>query len=188
MTDLPPWRPPLKRALHRNRSLAHLKFVQLATVDASGKPHNRTIVFRGLTDRSHQLAFVTDARSEKFNHLAHQPWVEVCWYFTKTREQFRLSGMMQALSAHSEDPQLRQTYWSRLSDKAQQQFYWPHPGHERDDENAFDLASGSVEPPQDFVLLLLSPEKVDHLELRGSPQNRTLYEKADPWKTTAVNP
>ena len=89
MSDLPPWRSPLARALHRNRSLPHLKFVQLATVDAEGMPHNRTIVYRGLVDETHQLKFVTDHRSEKIAQLQAQPRVELCWYFTKTREQRR---------------------------------------------------------------------------------------------------
>ena len=99
MSDLPPWRSPLARALHRNRSLPHLKFVQLATVDAQGFPHNRTVVYRGLMDETHQLKFVTDSRSDKILHLQVQPWVEVCWYFTKTREKFRFLGRMEVIQS-----------------------------------------------------------------------------------------
>lgn len=45
-------------------------------------------------------------------------------------------------------------------------------------------------PPENFCLLLLNPDKVDHLELRGNPQNRHLYTLQDnnQWSYTAVNP
>lgn len=188
MHSIPPWSPPLKKALHRNRSLPHLKFLQLATVDSSGKPHNRTIVFRGFTQDTYQLTFVTDARSDKITHLASQPWVELCWYFTKTREQFRLSGIMECITAQSQDNSLRQDRWDRLSAKAKQQFYWPAPAQTKAAEEDFENIVPSLQPPEDFVVLLFSPTSVDHLELRGNPQNRTLYHQNPDWIVQSVNP
>ena len=32
-----------------------------------------------------------------------QEWAEVCWYFTETREQFRLSGKLAIVDADTSD-------------------------------------------------------------------------------------
>ncbi|NES70384.1 MAG: pyridoxamine 5'-phosphate oxidase, partial [Okeania sp. SIO2D1] len=56
---LAPWRSPLSRALHRNRSLSYARYLQLATVTAEGQPKNRTIVFRGFLEETNHLKFIT---------------------------------------------------------------------------------------------------------------------------------
>lgn len=191
--DLAPWRSPLARALHRNRSLPEARYFQLATVRPNGHPANRTMVFRGFAEQSNSLQTVTDARSEKREQLRENPWAEVCWYFTKTREQFRLLGSLQLVSADTTDPQLvnlRQQLWHDLSDKVRAQFAWEHPGNPRhaDTEFVTEVAADTA-PLADFCVLLLHPVFVDHLELRGDPQNRTRYEKQETgWTSRAVNP
>jgi len=89
---LAPWRTHLQRALHRNRSNIFSRYFQLATVSEEGYPTNRTVVFRGFLEKSNTIQIVTDIRSEKFKHLIVNPFVEICWYFSKTREQFRIRG------------------------------------------------------------------------------------------------
>ena len=192
MSELPPWRSPLARAVHRNRSVPHVKFVQLATMDLDGKPRNRTIVFRGWVDSSQQLKFVTDQRSEKIPQLQQHQWVEVCWYFTKSREQFRISGTMKIVDHQSQstkESDLRTQSWQQLSSKAQAQFYWPSPGQKRSPISAFEGIEPATTPPNNFSLLLLTPQKVEHLQLRGEPQNRTLYQLEDSeWIKSELNP
>lgn len=193
MSELPPWRSPLARALHRNRSLPHLRFVQLATVDIQGHPHNRTIVYRGLIDETHQLQFVTDSRSDKILHLQVQPWVEVCWYFTKTREQFRFSGTMTTIgsdnSVNAAHNKHRSSAWQRLSKNAQRQFYWPNPGEKRSSSEAFEGIEPSPLPPDSFALLLLTPMQVEHLQLRGNPQDRDRFiYRTKGWIRDSLNP
>ena len=63
------WRSPLARALHRNRSLAFARYLQLATVRASGRPANRTVVFRGFLADTNQLKFIIDIRSQRQRKL-----------------------------------------------------------------------------------------------------------------------
>jgi pyridoxamine 5'-phosphate oxidase len=188
---LPPWRSPLARALHRNRSRPHSRYFQLATVTATGRPANRTVVFRGFWSQA--LAFVTDQRSAKVTDIAMNPWGEICWYFTQTREQFRLGGALTLVTEAEEKgdrDQWRQQVWQSLSPKAQAQFYWPQPGHPR--QGAWEpVPEGDrLVPPTTFVLALLQPETVDHLELRGEPQTRTRYHQNEDgqWQTKAVNP
>jgi len=188
------WRSPLARALHRNRSLAYARYLQLATVRADGRPANRTVVFRGFLADTNQLKFITDIRSQKAEEINLYPWGEICWYFPKTREQFRIAGKLVLVAAEDTDSALclsRRTAWQELSEGARSQFAWPHPGEDKADASVFDAASpDAIEPLSNFCLLLLEPETVDLLELRGEPQNRSLYGRDGEgnWFVRSVNP
>lgn len=203
------WRSPLSRALHRNRSLPNARYVQLATVRPDGSPANRTIVFRGFVggpfcrnvDPQNNLAdtlqFVTDRRSEKAIEIKHQALGEVCWYFPKTREQFRLRGRLTLITEDMLDvpnmpfQAVRSHLWQSLSDNARIQFAWPHPGQNRADTGAFHPdPPDEKQPLPHFCALLLHPSAVDHLELRGEPQNRWQYglDEHLKWEKRAVNP
>lgn len=188
-----PWRSPLARALHLNRSLAYARYLQLATVRPDGRPANRTVVFRGFLDNSDQLKFVTDRRSDKIDQIADRPWAEACWYFPNSREQFRLLGKLTLVDDTLTDAalqQARQKQWQDLSDAARLQFAWPHPGQPRAANDAFSPSPPTADQPlSDFCLLLLDPSQVDRLELRGDPQNRCRYEwEGDRWIITEINP
>ncbi len=189
---LAPWRSPLARALHRNRSLPNARYFQLATVRLDGRPANRTVVFRGFLDNTNQLKIVTDNRSAKAEHIAHCPYAEACWYFPSTREQFRLSGQLTLIRAENESTEwqaLRQRSWQELSDAARTQFAWAHPGQPRDDEGFDPPLPNPHVPLSQFCLLLLDPSHVDHLELRGTPQNRWVYQLLETgWIAQEVNP
>ena len=208
--NLAPWRSPLSRALHRNRSLPNARYVQLATVRSDGSPANRTIVFRGFVgeqfccktdsikkDLHDTLQFVTDRRSEKAIEIGHQALGEVCWYFPKTREQFRLRGRLTLVTAETaNDPdvplqEVRSHLWQALSDNARIQFAWPYPGQPRAESTEFQPQQPDERHPlPDFCALLLHPSAVDHLELRGDPQNRWHYrlDETSGWQQQAVNP
>lgn len=189
---LAPWRSVLAGALHRHRSLPNARYIQLATVRTDGHPANRTVVFRGFLEDTNSLKFVTDGRSDKVEQIDQHPWGEVCWYFPNTREQFRLFGSLTLVGAESEElslSQARTATWQQLSEAARSQFSWPHPGEPRTEP--FPETSPDPEVPvPHFQLLLLHPEQVDHLELRGEPQNRWLYQlsSADQWSVAAINP
>ncbi len=200
--QLAPWRSPLSRALHRNRALAYARYGQLATVRADGRPANRTVVFRGFLDQPdgldwNGLKFICDRRSAKVAELEANPWAELCWYFPKTREQFRLAGKV-AIALDGQDTlgPVRQQTWEAISANAQTSFYWPEPGQPRAEQAAFERQEQPVEanqsslPPDDFVLLVLQPLEVDHLELRGEPQNRWRYSQTEEraWQSLEVNP
>ncbi|MGA7932678.1 MAG: Npun_F5749 family FMN-dependent PPOX-type flavoprotein [Kovacikia sp.] len=190
---MPSWRSSLARALHRNRSLADSRYLQLATMRADGRPANRTVVFRGFVDGTDELKFVTDRRSEKVDQIRQAAWGEACWYFSKTREQFRIAGTLVLVEENSTDlalQQARQNSWQELSDAARSQFVWAYPGKPRVRQEDFDLAPPDpIEPLPHFCLLLLRPDHVDHLELRGNPQNRWIYTRPDQtWLVEEVNP
>lgn len=204
MSDIPlaPWRSPLARALHRNRSLVYARYVQLATVRSDGRPANRTVVFRGFLELTNQLKFIADTRSQKIDQIWVQPWGEVCWYFPKTREQFRLLGTLEAVAAEHPNHallQARRNLWRELSDAARVQFAWAEPGIARSETVASETVAIEISPPDaaeplpNFCLLLLNPTQVDHLELRGDPQNRYFYSKdseagREAWAVQTINP
>lgn len=190
---LAPWRSPLARALHRNRSLVYARYLQLATVHLNGRPANRTIVFRGFLDDTNQLMFVTDARSEKALQISHSTWGEACWYFPNTREQFRLAGELILVAENAVNPihqKARQQTWQTLSDAARAQFTWPSPGQPREADGFTLPIPDSRTPLSHFCLLLLDPLQVDHLELRGTPQDRRIYhlKETGDWLVEEVNP
>jgi pyridoxamine 5'-phosphate oxidase len=193
--SLAPWRSAIAHALHRNRSLVYARYLQLATLQANGRPANRTLVFRGFLEDTNQLKFITDSRSAKVDQIQQQPWAEICWYFPNTREQFRISGCLTLVSGDDSDQNLqpaRIAMWQELSDAARLQFAWPHPGKLRvENPEAFaPPAPEPVQPGSNFCLLLLDPVQVDHLELRGEPQNRWLYHRDEQqeWSSQAINP
>ncbi|MBW4555469.1 MAG: pyridoxamine 5'-phosphate oxidase family protein [Trichormus sp. ATA11-4-KO1] len=192
--SIAPWRSAIARALHRNRSLVYARYLQLATVKENGRPANRTVVFRGFLEETNQLKFITDSRSEKVYQIQQQPWAEICWYFPNTREQFRISGCLTLVEGDNSHPTLqpdRITTWQELSDAARLQFAWPHPGKPRVDESAaFEPPPPNpTQPVPNFCLLLLDPVQVDHLELRGEPQNRRIYSRDEQqWSIQEINP
>ncbi|MBD2460806.1 pyridoxamine 5'-phosphate oxidase family protein [Oscillatoria sp. FACHB-1407] len=190
---LAPWRSAIARALHRNRSLVYARYLQLATVRSDGRPANRTVVFRGFLDNTNQLKFITDDRSEKALQIPQNAWGEVCWYFPNTREQFRLLGQLSLIDEKNSDATLRQArqrQWQELSDAARTQFAWADPGKLRSPDDPFTPPSPDASSPlSNFLLVLLDPIQVDHLELRGEPQNRSIYRQINnEWMVDAVNP
>lgn len=193
--SIAPWRSAIARALHRNRSLVYARYLQLATVGENNRPANRTVVFRGFLEDTDQLKFITDARSDKVDQIQKQPWAEICWYFPNTREQFRISGCLTLIAGDDSHPTLqpaRSKIWQELSDAARLQFAWPHPGKPRVDEpEAFEPSPPNpAQPVPNFCLLLLEPVQVEHLELRGEPQNRRIYcrNEQQEWSSEEINP
>ena len=195
MSNIAPWRSAIARGLHHNRSLVYSRYFQLATVKENGRPANRTVVFRGFLEDSNQVKLITDGRSDKINHIKQQPWAEICWYFPNTREQFRLSGCLKIVGSEDNNSLLQQARmktWQELSDGARLQFAWPHPGKPRIDQPAaFDPpAPDPTQPVGNFCLLLLEPVEVEHLQLRGEPQNRRIYrlDAQQNWLVEELNP
>jgi pyridoxamine 5'-phosphate oxidase len=192
--------------------LPNARYLQLATVDQDLRPRNRSLVFRGWLEPESQIKLVTDIRSAKAKNLRADtsPWAEACWYFPKTREQFRLSGSLELITNESSNAshcKARQEAWQQMSDSGRIQFEWGTPGADRsEDPQAFNppqpaesFRSGSPtmettqtdkhQPSANFCLLLLNVVSVTHLELRGEPQNCFLYELLNQeWQMRSINP
>ncbi|WPT16536.1 Pyridoxine/pyridoxamine 5'-phosphate oxidase 2 [Picochlorum sp. SENEW3] len=183
------WYTDLKISLKKNEKSRESRYFQLATVDSSGKPCNRTVVYRGFFPQGGAvndsiITFVTDRRSDKVEQVAHCPFVEIAWYFPATREQYRLKGVIQVVGEES-DPDLvkaREISWKNMSDPGRQQFLWPTPGVPRtgQDESQYDTKD---HPQKDapvaphFCLCCVYVTHVDHLNLKTN--ERRVHARAD---------
>ena len=50
---------------------------------------------RGFLNDTDKLTFCTDLRSRKIAEIKNSARAQICWYFTDSREQFRLDGSLQ---------------------------------------------------------------------------------------------
>jgi pyridoxamine 5'-phosphate oxidase len=176
---LAPWRSVLGRSLHLNRALVYAKYFQLATVRANGRPANRTVVFRGFLPERNAIAIITDQRSQKIGQIEQNGCAEICWYFPKTREQFRFAGLLHIVDAAHPNAIWQKAFhetWQKLSEAARAQFYGAAPGQPRDSkwiEPESEVAPDSI--PESFRLLVFEPEDLDYLDLRTHPHDHYHY-------------
>ena len=183
--ETPVWLQHLQRAIRGNRRDAHNRYVQFATLGLDGKPRVRMVVFRGFSSSETSFFIITDARSEKVKELENCPDVEMSWYFTHTREQFRLQCST-VTHSHGADVELhRVALWKGLSDAAKAQFFWPEPGLPSGDGQSLEI---TAHPPETFVVIECCPQRVDHLVL-AKTQRRTLSDlTASGWTEVSINP
>lgn len=138
-------------SIAKTRKVRGSNYVQIATVDAKGEPHCRTVVFRGFLNSipsDHQMyntcqkddnsnadsslpcimKMCTDGRSKKMEESANQPIAEMVWWFPKTSEQYRIRGPLIMIGEQQEDKMLaiyRKELWGNLSDPARESFLNP---------------------------------------------------------------
>src|SRR5262249_54856717 len=86
-----PWVVELLRAVDAGFG-ARPWFAALATADRAGRPGNRFVVTRRI-EPDGPVWIVTDGRSEKVEHLAHQPAAELAFWLPILRVQFRVMGV-----------------------------------------------------------------------------------------------
>jgi len=178
----------LKTALRKNRRDAHHRYFQMATVTPEGHPKNRTVVFRGFSADDASLLVITDSRSEKIVELGQNASAEIAWYFTRTREQFRISALTTCVDyrCHSvEDSVLRDQVWQQLSEAARAQFFWPGPGLPLDTGTTAAVTDAA---PDTFAVLKLSPVAIDHLVLSKVQTRRRSQLQDGRWHEHWVNP
>ena len=184
---LPPWRPLLKGAQHREGRSPAARWLQLASVADDGTARVRTLVFRGWKD-DEQLLLFSDGRSSKILELTHQPQVELCWLFPKAKQQFRLRGVM-TLTKPEDSPAFHQQCWRSMRDSGRALWAWPNPGARYDSSATFvkELAEDSG-PPTHFLVLVLQVHRVELLDLNHHPHQRVLWNADDEWKQCHLNP
>ena len=217
--SMPSWRTMLDVSIQRSRKVRGGNYVQLATSTQEGHARVRTIVQRGIfshNDHETVFKFITDSRSEKVAQLNDRPDAEMCWWFLKSSEQYRVRGKLTVVGggAVGEDQKLlaiRKQQWGNLRDSAREQFYWTQPGVPLSESDDIETASGEylgdgshetavipaggrgadgkvLPPPPTFLLLLLWPEYIDYLRLTDNC--RMVFKKSDDatWRGDEVSP
>jgi pyridoxamine 5'-phosphate oxidase len=199
------WRPLIDHSIARSRKVRGGNYVQLATVAADGAPRVRTVVQRGivtLKGARPAFRFITDLRSQKVAQIEEDSRGEMCWWFAKSSEQYRVSGELVLVGDATEDEALRSLrleQWTNLRDTAREQFYWAQPGLPLDEAgddasagaaalSASDDATAIPPPPPEFLLVLLLPQSVDYLRLTDNA--RCVFELGGDgnWSAVDVNP
>ncbi|CAN0062383.1 unnamed protein product [Scytosiphon promiscuus] len=121
----PIWTGLLKQGIARHKHDPTTKYCQLATAALGGGASCRTWVFRGFYEDTGALKFITDRRSQKIPEIAADPAGEVCFYLKKTREQFRVKGRLQVVTADEDNEVLakaRLHQWTQISPASQASF------------------------------------------------------------------
>ena len=170
----------LDTSMGKIRSTRGSNYGQLATVDRAGKPHVRTVVYRGHfpihceSCRLRAMKIITDNRSSKIEHLLQNPMCEFVWWMPATMEQYRFASLSLIVSSDEQVELLRTARieaWQALSDVARSQFYWPNPGSPFDSySKVFDFDESEISRdsnfiPNTFTLLLLLPYEMRYLRL-----------------------
>lgn len=186
----PLWLERLTSSLQQSKNQSESRFLQLATVDSLGHPANRTVVFRGLDDDDMSLIFISDLRSEKIAHLKETPIAECCWYFTRTREQYRLRVGCTIITPECDRLGVCQYSWDQLSDSAKAQFLWGEPKTSRDASQTLKPNGALEDMPTHFCVIKAKVEHVDYLNLLANPQSRELHfvDDSGNWATENVIP
>ena len=70
--------------------------MSLATADAQGRPHVRTVLLRGATEAGYD--FYTNYDSQKGLDLAQNPHAEILFYWASLERQIRISGVVKKIS------------------------------------------------------------------------------------------
>jgi pyridoxamine 5'-phosphate oxidase len=175
-----PWRKLLDASLAAHDDDPTPRYVALASNGLDRAPACRMLVFRGFAADCDGLLFSTDARSLKVREISRDARAEVCWYFPRTREQYRLAGSVYLVREGTSFRSSRIAVWESLSQSVRKQFSWPSPGTDwisTQETAPIDDSSRSDEPPPTFAVLRLFPySRVDYLNLRTDPPERIVYE------------
>ncbi len=182
------WQDKLVTSLRKTASEPSARFIQFATVDERGIPHNRTVVMRQFDANRSAIEFVTDSRSKKCHHLKHQKKSSICWYLADTREQYRMVGQAEVITLKTDNRKVK-AQWKELSDNTQKQFLIDRPG--RPLTHPSDLTPlSSCSPPVNFVVVSLIVDNVDYLDISQYPHLRQTYfrDTDNNWQMARINP
>ncbi len=183
------WTLRLTKSLHQARSQPESRYFQLATLTEDLVPANRTVVFRYLDNVDNALVVVADTRSAKWSELSLQPKASVCWYFSKSREQYRFIVHGEGHTRETA-PELIDKQWSKLSDAGRKQYFWGQPGSVKQSNGPLRVTEDMSHPPEHFCVLKLLIKSVDYLSLQGNPQYREKHwlDSSGKWVSQPIIP
>jgi pyridoxamine 5'-phosphate oxidase len=178
-----PWLPLFLTVYHRNR---RDRAVQVATVSPKGLPEVRTVILRGVSPAGEPY-FFSDSRSLKLAALEKNPTLELCCWWSKTSEQFRLRGKVTLITTAEGDwGKRRQELWLSQGEDNRALFLGAAPGSPlvRPKERIADEKTA----PEQFVLLVLNVHEVDYLRLARPHERKKFWLRDDTWYTAEVTP
>ncbi|MBI2345818.1 MAG: pyridoxamine 5'-phosphate oxidase family protein [Deltaproteobacteria bacterium] len=104
----------------------HPAYGQIATVDADGHPHVRTVHWRYVTSRN-AIGCVCYSDSEKWRHLQLRQVYEGCYFDQTQQMQFRWEGKVELIDGRSaEDQALLSALWEQLRPEVRASYWAQH--------------------------------------------------------------
>ena len=179
---MPPWLSHVSSCQNKESKTNSSRYIQLSTVGLDNTPRNRTVVFRGWSD-SYEMKIFTDRRSSKFFELNSNNNVEICWFFTKSKCQFRFRG-----TSSIDIGDNTRNEWHKLNDNSKSMWGWPAPGKKFIKDNNFNLSFDPSISLVNFVLLKINIFHVDQLLLKKPIHLRRKWIKKDKWIEERINP
>ncbi len=180
---MPPWLSHIISAQKKEGNLGSARWVQLATIASDSSPRVRTVVFRGWSD-SYELEILTDKRSQKYKEIELNNNVEICWFFLRSKCQFRLRG-----TARIDLGNDKNHFWQELSKKAKSMWGWPNPGELFEEEQNNKLISKeNINKYDNFILLKIRITQVEKLLLEKPLHIRKRWIRQKDWLEERINP
>ncbi|TNV75737.1 hypothetical protein FGO68_gene13588 [Halteria grandinella] len=185
----PNWLQSLNQTLSRNAQLQHSKHFSVALVNPDTQEtlcdflRNEQIIHKSEDGLSYHikpslLAFL-DSRSDIGQAFTHaKASIELCWFFTLTKEKYRLRckvNLWNNKSITSSNSQLQTAFksiWTSLNDDELLSFKRACPGDEKKksgDELLQYEPQVEDQIPSNFVVVELIPERIDHFLMAPPP-------------------
>ena len=178
--EAPPWFCDVISAQKKEAKIKSTRWIQMATFGLDNTPRVRNVVFRGWSD-SFQMQIFTDKRSQKYSELESNNNVEICWFFSKCKSQFRFRGRTEIDLGIDTD-----INWNKLDNKSQSMWGWPNPGEKYDSEMNNQLIQKNKF--DNFILLKINIISVDQLILNRPIHIRRRWLKSNEWIVERINP
>ena len=130
------------------------------------------------------MELYTDKRSQKYHELNLNNNVEICWFFSKSKCQFRFRG-----TSKIESDKYKLPHWEKLSEQSRSMWSWPAPGDHFVFEQKKDLSfKTNKELSKNFAVLKIDISHVDQLLLHKPIHIRRKWIRTNEWKEERINP
>ncbi len=160
----------LMRGAKDSRAAFHTPSV--ATVDADGYPHIRTVVLRACDEPARFLRFHTDARSGKVQQLAQNPNAAMHFYDHQAKIQLRLGVRLEVLAGAEYDAAWQAT--QPMSRECYQVTQGPGSPLARPSDVDFDAAS-THDGEDFFVPIRAHVRSMEWLYLAAKGHRRAMF-------------
>jgi len=157
------------------------RYVALATTDAMGIPHTRTVVLRSVDNDLNMLVY-TDQRSNKIAHINHQNKVSLLFLDPKKFIQIAIQAVAEIIT----DAAALEKLWAQIPEKSKKEYsskFTPGTQITNNDRIKF------LVDQHFFTAIRFTPEKIEYLKLGRHNHIRVLFEKnEDNWKGVFLAP
>ncbi|AOF93292.1 pyridoxamine 5'-phosphate oxidase family protein [Sinorhizobium sp. RAC02] len=152
------------------------RYVNLCSVDASGRPQARMVVLRRIERTRRLLEVHTDTRSAKWQEISQHASVTILGFCARTKLQLRLQGMVER---HGPGSERADKAWAELSPWTRSTYAGGPPGDEvHVGAIPKSMAANAIADSDGkafFGVLSFRAEALDWFELRHADNRRALF-------------